>query len=212
VIRRALLLGVLVASCAGPTTPPPSAPAAPAEVVPTWVRRTPAPDGEVCAVGAVDRTFYAQDALRRAGDAARGELAKTVEVRVKSVMYDYRSSRGSGGGVTTDIVEVVESVSEGVLHGAEVRATWQDDAGRHLAAGMTYALACLRIDVPVERLAEALRAARRAGEPSDADVDGVRERARAAFEALEAEEEARGTPRDVNTANGASVPRSEEVP
>jgi hypothetical protein len=163
-------------------------------------------------VGAVDRTFYVQDAHARAAEAARVELAKTIEVRVSSVMYDYQSTRGSWVHAS-DVVKVVESVADGVVHGAEVRATWRDPEGLHLAPGMTFALACLRTDVTVEQLAEALRAA---GEAEPADVEGVRQRARAAFDELsnlEAErtDGAESTPR-VNETEGASVSRPEEVP
>ena len=180
--------------------------------MPDWVRRTPSPQGEVCAVGAVDRTFYVQDAHARAAEAARVELAKTIEVRVSSVMYDYQSTRGSWVHAS-DVVKVVESVADGVVHGAEVQATWRDPEGLHLAPGMTFALACLRTDVTVEQLAEALRAA---GEADAVDLEGVRQRAQAAFDELSAHEEAQvGRPESkprVNESEGASVSRPEEVP
>lgn len=201
------------AACrSAPEPAPPLPPPEPEARIPDWVRRTPSPRGEVCAVGAVDRTFYVQDAHARAAEAARVELAKTIEVRVNSVMYDYQSTRGSWVH-SADVVKVVESVTDGVVHGAEVRATWRDVDGLHLAPGMTFALACLRTDVPVAQLAEALRVA---GETDAADVEGVRLRAQAAFDELEAHEAERvsGPKSDdeVNVPEGASVPGPEEVP
>ncbi len=133
-------------------------------------------------MGAVDKTYFVQDGVAAAGEAARAELAKTVEVRVSSVMVDYQSTRG-GFVRASDVVEVISAVSEGVLHGAEIRSTWFDPRGVHLTPGMTYALACLRTDVPVEQLAESLKA-------KDPDaVQEVRKRAQRAFDELEAEEE-----------------------
>lgn len=204
-----LLVGT--AGCGGARAPSPPAPAPSApDPVPEWIRRTPSPPGEICAVGSVDRTFFAQDARRRAAEAARVELAKTVEVRVKSVMYDYQSTRG-GWVRSSDVVAVVESVAEGVLHGAEVRAVWRDDRGAHLAPGMTHALACLRTDVPVEKLAGALEEAW--SEATDDEVEGVRRRAQDAFDELSQLESAPpGDPGEVNNRDGTGVDRPEEAP
>lgn len=141
---------------------------------------------------------------------------------MSSVMYDFQSTRG-GWVRSDDVVQVVESVADGVVHGAEVRATWRDDQGVHLAPGMTYALACLRTDVPVAQLAAALA---EAAAPSPEAVEGVRQRAQAAFDELAREEEASRasapapvpksnrepvSPEPVNETEGPNVP-SEEVP
>jgi hypothetical protein len=219
-VRRGALAcaALAVSGCAGSAPAPASEPLVASDPVPAWVRTPTAGPSELCAVGAVDRTYFAQDAHRLAAEAARAELARTIEVRVESVMLDYQSTEGSWVR-RSDVVSVVESVADGVVHGAEVRATWRDDRGAVLAPGMTYALACLRTDAPVEQLADALRAT--AGD-REGEVEAVRGRAQAAFEALakaEAESEARAgaetgsaSPPRMNEPSGSRVPAPEEVP
>lgn len=212
-----LLTGLMACRSAPPVAATPPAPA-PEARIPGWMERTPSPRGEVCAVGAVDRTFFVQDAHARAAEAARLELAKTIEVQVSSVMYDYQSTRGSWVRAS-EVVQVIASVRDGVVHGAEVRATWRDVHGLHLAPGMTFALACLRTDVTVEQLASVLREAK---EADAADVQSVRERAQAAFDELaelEAHKAEAPTPAprpkpeaSMNEERGSNVSRSEEVP
>lgn len=154
--------------------------------VPDWVYKLPSKSGHLCATGAVDPTYFRQDGRVYAAEAARNELARSIEVKINSVMYDVETSRG--GSVRQHIVsEVVTAVQDGVVAGAEVLAYWFDAVGAVSKAGMTYALACIDTNKPVEQLANRLRELTPEEEDEDR-IQSVRERAKAAFDELEAME------------------------
>jgi hypothetical protein len=156
--------------------------------VPYWVRRTPSEKGKVCATGAVNPTFYQQDGRVYAAEAARNELARSVQVHISSIMYDSEST--SGGDVRQYIVsEVTTAVQDGVVSGAEVLEYWYDDHGAVARKGMTYALACMSTDQSSAQLAEKLEALA-AEHPEDGQrIEAVKKRAKAAFDELERMEE-----------------------
>jgi len=143
--------------------------------------------GNICAVGAVDPTFFRQDGRVNAGESARAELARTIQVKVTAVMYDEQTTHGQW--VDQAIVqEVIGSVSEVVLSGAQVMEVWYDDHGAVSRRGMTYALACMATDDSVAQLAERLH---QVSEQDAGDrIERVKENARLAFEELEAMERA----------------------
>lgn len=151
--------------------------------VPEWVMKLPRMAGNICATGAVDPTFYRQDGRTQAADSARNELARTIQVKVTSVMYDEQTNSGSY--VDQSFVsQVVGSISDVVLSGAQVMEYWFDEYGNVSKKGMTYALACMPTDQSVAQLAEKLKAAH--PEADDAEkIEKVRERAKAAFDELE---------------------------
>lgn len=168
-----------------PAAPPP--PAEPVDV-PEWVFRIPRKPGQICATGAVDPTFYRQDGRVNAAEAARGELARTIQVKVTAVMYDEQTTSGSY--VDQAIVtETIGTISEAVIAGAEVVSYWFDATGAVSRSGMTYALACMRTDQSVAELAARLKEAFPDEEHED-EIADVKERAKAAFEELEKMEEA----------------------
>lgn len=187
----AFAVGV-VAACASTPTPgvateaPPKA-AGGGRAAPDWVMRTPKMKGNICAVGACDPTFFRQDGLLAAGDAARAELARSVQVKITSVMYQEESTRGAYVDQAF-VSEVVGSISDVVLSGATVMETWFDEGGSVSRKGMTYALACMPTDASVAQLAEKLKAAAPAEEDKD-KIAAVRDRAKAAFDELEAMED-----------------------
>lgn len=124
-----------------------------------------------------------------AAEAARNELARSIQVHISSVMYDTSTQRG--GGVRQFIVsEVVTAVNEGVLSGAEILAYWFDATGTVSRDGMTYALACMDTKQSVADLAAKLETAFPDEEHKD-QIVAVKERARAAFDELEAMENKR---------------------
>ena len=154
---------------------------------PDWVMRTPSLKGNICAVGAVDPTFFRDDGRVNAGKAARGELARTVQVQITSVMYDEQTTRGGWVDQAT-VEQVVGSISDVVLAGAQVKEVWYDETGRVSRQGMTYALACMPTDRSVQEFAEKLAAV--APEEDNKDrIERVKENARLAFEELEAMED-----------------------
>lgn len=181
-----LLLGA--GACGGGkqvVQPPPPMPK-PDVDVPEWVMRTPRMPGNICATGAVDPTFYRQDGRTQAADSARNELARTIQVKVSSVMYDEQTTSGSY--VDQSFVsQVIGSISDVVLSGAQVMEYWFDEYGNVSRKGMTYALACMPTDQSVAQLAEKLKEAH--PESDDAEkIEKVRERAKAAFDELESME------------------------
>jgi hypothetical protein len=155
------------------------------------VLKTPRRSGTICATGAVDPTFYRQDGRTQAADSARNELARTVQVKVSSVMYDEQSTNGSY--VDQAFVSQVEgSISDVVLSGAQVMEYWYDEWGNVSRRGMTYALACMPTDESVAQLADRLKAAN-PDEQDQAKIEHVKERAKAAFDELEAMENKKAT-------------------
>lgn len=154
--------------------------------VPEWVLRLPKMPGNICATGAVDPTFYRQDGRGQAADSARNELARTIQVKVTSVMYDEQTNSGSY--VDQSFVsQVVGSISDVVLSGAQVMEYWFDEYGNVSRKGMTYALACMPTDQSVAQLAEKLKEAHPEADDA-AKIEKVRERAKAAFDELESME------------------------
>ena len=191
----ALVISVTTSACGGakpkapeivmvPPAPPESEKPTPA---PVWVSSVPQPKGQVCATGAVDPTYYRQDGRTRAAEAARNELARSIEVHITSVMVDVETSRG--GSVNQYIVsEVTSLVENGVVQGAEVVSYWYDPVGSVSRRGMTYALACIRTDQSLERLTESLKTAYPEEEDQE-KVEAIRDRAQNLFDELEQMEE-----------------------
>lgn len=200
VARELAALTALLTTIACASAPPPQPQLVPEGSVkkagkdaPEWVLRTPRMQGNVCAVGAVDPTFFRDDGIERAKEAARAELARTVQVKINSVFLDVSENDGSW------VRQVIDSTSEVVLSGAEVLEVWYDETGSVQRRGMTWALACMKTDQSVAELAAKLKAASEEAaaeedEPSrEAKIAKVRERAAAAFDELEAAEEAKAS-------------------
>lgn len=162
-----------------PEPPPPP----PHVDVPDWVLHTPVERGQVCATGAVDPTFYRQDGRNGAADSARNELARTIQVKVSSVMYDEQTTSGSNVDQAF-VTQVVGSISDVVLSGAQVRSYWYDEYGNVSRKGMTYALACMPTDESVAQLADRLKQVHPDEQDKD-KIEQVKARAKAAFDELE---------------------------
>lgn len=200
-LRLGAALFVTLMGCGGTQAVPPERPPIPDVEVPVWVNRTPRMEGNVCAVGAVDPTYFRQDGRVSAAESARNELARTIQVKITSVMYDEQDNRGTY--VDQAIVsEVIGSVSEGVIAGAEVLEYWYDEYGSVSRKGMTYALACMRTDSSIADLAAKLEAAYPKEEEKD-KVEAVKERARLAFDELEKMEAAHAQPAPAPSPSGA---------
>ena len=182
-----------------------SRPSASRQAAPDWVLRTPYMKGKICAVGAVDPTFYRQDGRTQASDAARNELARTVQVKIGSIMYDEQTVHGTFVDQAT-VQEVVGSISEVVLSGAQVMEVWFDATGSVSRKGMTYALACMPTDQSVAELADRLQqvaSSTTAGAASDR-IARVKENARKAFDDLEAMENKQSKDEEAAPAAAAS--------
>lgn len=120
----------------------------PSELVtpPNWALTGKTPDiqGVVCAVGVAGPTFFRTDAVEKAGEAARAELARTLSVRVQTAMLDIQSG-GGGHKESVSVVQVSSYVNEVVLDGSRIIEVWYDEYGKGFAQKpqFTYALGCI---------------------------------------------------------------------
>lgn len=129
-----LLVGGL--GCAGPH---------PAELHPAWISAVPGSQKEICGVGVSGPTYYAEDARANSKAAAIMELARAVEVTVKSQLTIHMS--GNERDSDTDMKETAGFKSEVVLKQAQVRAQWvhPGDDSRYGVKGTVYTLVCAPI-------------------------------------------------------------------
>lgn len=98
----------------------------------------------VCAIGVAGPTFFRTDAVEKAGDAARTELARTLSVKVQTAMLDVQTT-GGGRKESISVVEVSSYVNEVVLDGSRIIEVWYDEYGKGFAQkpNYTYALGCV---------------------------------------------------------------------
>lgn len=115
-----------------------------AEAVPEWVTNSPRMEGRLCAVGTSEPTFYPEDAKRYAAENARKELARALQVDIKSLMVDVMTGRGNDVDEAT-VIQVLSSATEAVLRESEVAEYWYDEEGINPFGRkrLTYALACM---------------------------------------------------------------------
>jgi hypothetical protein len=177
----ALLMAML--ACASAPPPPPKA----AVVVPAWVDKVPDTHGRICALGSAEPTFFHEDGKIYSAEAARNQLAATLQVTVQSVMVDVQSSLGADQVDQAYVQQVQSYASDAVVSGAQIVSYWADDTGVRGRTGATFALACMSTDQSVVELDQRLQQAY----PEDSDKNrAVREHAKAAFDALDKEESA----------------------
>ena len=105
----------------------------------------PSTKEELCAVGVNGPTFYAEDAWAQSKTLAMTELARVLEVTVRSVLTV--NSHGDNHGVDTSIHEVGAFATEAVLRRAQVREQWIHDGheSRYGEYGTVYTLVCMPI-------------------------------------------------------------------
>jgi len=136
----------LLAGCSGTGSELMREPGQDEPVPPKWVCTGEAPEitGAVCAVGIAGATYFRSDAVKKAAEEARNELARTVAVRVQTAMLDIQTGGGGRRGSRT-IMEVSSFVNEIILEGSRIVEVWHDEYGRGFAgiSGYTYALACI---------------------------------------------------------------------
>lgn len=174
---------IALAACGGSDVPPPAA-AVSSVPVPAWVDRVPEQKGKVCALGTAEPTFYREDGKIYAAENARNQLAMTISVRVQAVMIDIQEHDSSFQD-STYVQEAQSYATDAVVAGAQVLSYWYDEFGSRGRKSATYALGCLSTDASATQIAERLQQAH----PENKDkIAEVRERAKAAFDNLEAEE------------------------
>lgn len=187
--RYMLVLAVSLAfACGsiGTASPPGPTPPQPSSEIPDWVVKLPRKSDQLCATGAVGATYFQQDGRKYAAEAARNALARSIRVTINSLMEDVQTSYG---GWTRNYVtsEVATVVQDGVVEGAEIISYWYDKQGAFSQARMTYALACIDTNKPIQRLTERLKE-EHPEEEEEEKIKSVRERAQEMFDELEAME------------------------
>ncbi|HUU02004.1 MAG TPA: hypothetical protein VM425_11215 [Myxococcota bacterium] len=147
---------------------------------PAWVDRMPSQPDKLCAVGYSGPTFYQQDGLKNAAENARGHLAESISVTIRTITLDI--SDGTRGSYDRDIfVEGSESASDAVLEGSEVVAQWMDMQGERGASKGCYAYVCIDPEKPIDKMVEKLKEKK----IPPKTVEKVRANAEAAFDELE---------------------------
>lgn len=116
-----------------------------AEQPPTWIAEVPGSSHELCAIGVSGPTYYQEDARAHSKASAMTELARALEVTVKSQMTMQAS--GDSIGSDTAVQETAGFTSDVVLKQAYVREQWVHPGSdsRYGEKGSVYTLACLRI-------------------------------------------------------------------
>lgn len=112
---------------------------------PAWLSTVPASAQEICAIGISGPTYYQEDARARSQASAMAELARAVEVRVKTDLV--LRSEGDSRSVETRLDETAGFGSDVVLKQAQVREQWIQSGRDHLHGepGTVYTLVCMPV-------------------------------------------------------------------
>ncbi len=134
------LLLVLGAACAGPQKPAEGLKAEMA-AAPKWAQgdcavALPKKEG-ICGAGSVSGMTNVALARSAAEGRARTELARSLQVRVKSMLKDYQASTQGGPEAKTDSEQHIEDVSKQItdvtLSGTRLQDTFVTDTGTYWA-------------------------------------------------------------------------------
>ena len=113
------------------------------EKVPRWINQMPENDVELCAIGVSGPTYYVEDARTHSISLAKTELARTLEVKVKSEMVVH--SEGDDRSFSTRMGETASFASDVILKKAQVREQWvhTGDNKQYGKKGTVYTLMCM---------------------------------------------------------------------
>ena len=110
---------------------------------PRWVRVTPQPPHELCAVGISGPTYYKEDAMVHSKAQAMTALSRAWKVKVEAElrMQEREGHRGSGSTIEDDS----KLSSDVVLQKVQIKEQWIHPGGndRHGMPGTVYTLACV---------------------------------------------------------------------
>ena len=111
--------------------------------VPRWLSTMPGSTQEICAIGISGPTYYPEHARSRSHASAMAELARAVEVRVKTDLLI--RSEGDARGVDVRLNETSDFGSDVLLKQAQVREQWVQSGKdiRHGELGTVYTLVCM---------------------------------------------------------------------
>ncbi len=150
------------------------------EGAPDWVLGNENSSKQICGVGSAAGTRNASLARTAAMGRGRTEIARTLQVQVKSMLKDYQSTTTGGeafGQAANDeqhIEDVSKQITDTTLTGSELRKTWISNPGT------LYVLMC----IDLQKFKDALNNMTQLNEQVRA---AVVERADKAFEALDKE-------------------------
>lgn len=150
------------------------------EGAPDWVMGNENTSKQICGVGSAAGTRNASLARTAAMGRGRTEIARTLQVQVKSMLKDYQSTTTGGeafGQAANDeqhIEDVSKQITDTTLTGSELRKTWISNPGT------LYVLMC----IDLQKFKDALNNMTQLNEQVRA---AVVERADKAFEALDKE-------------------------
>ena len=147
-VLAAALLSILLAGCKGAA---PEARVSKGQGPPRWVL-DPTAKGYYSAIGMCGRTLFRKDAVDRAMEDARANLALAIAAQVKVMVLQVTTNTGT----QTDqshVVEVSTSASDIVLEESEIQGLWHDRDGAVDAANTTYAVA----RIPKSTISRAIR-------------------------------------------------------
>ena len=105
------------------------------EGAPDWVLGNANTKNEICGVGSAGGTRNASVARTAAMGRGRTEIARTLEVRVKSMLKDYQATTTGGeyfGEAANDeqhIEDVSKQITDTSLSGSELKKTWISKPG-----------------------------------------------------------------------------------
>jgi len=105
------------------------------EGAPDWVLGNSNTKNEICGVGSAGGTRNASVARTAAMGRGRTEIARTLEVRVKSMLKDYQATTTGGeyfGQAANDeqhIEDVSKQITDTSLSGSELKKTWISKPG-----------------------------------------------------------------------------------
>ena len=114
---------------------------------PDWVLNIPREEGKIFAVGSCGRTYVQADAWEGASDAARNELAKNLQARIRNAFLFMQSSDGRNWADEAFVVEATASATDIVMENSQITALWYDETGvvPGSTPSTTYALAVLNL-------------------------------------------------------------------
>jgi hypothetical protein len=113
---------------------------------PSWVLGGSAKKGEICGVGSAGGSRNVSIMRSSAMGRGRTEIARTLEVQVKSMLKDYQATTTGGeyfGQAANDeqhIEDVSKQITNTTLSGTVLRETWVSNPGT------LYALVCVDVD------------------------------------------------------------------
>ncbi|MBI5058022.1 MAG: LPP20 family lipoprotein [Nitrospirae bacterium] len=141
---------------------------------PDWVVRTPNIEGMICAVGASEPTYFREDAKKYAAEGARKELARTINISIRTIMVDTATVKGSRVDEAT-VSEVSSWATSAVVENSKIIEYWFDAEGQAGKRDITYALGCMPRKFDKNSLEKKLTRPDQAGRGNPEDISRTAE-------------------------------------